>query len=97
MSPKLYQQFSKDELIFRDHLALDRTILANERTLLAYIRTALAFMIAGLGLLKFFQDKMLEILGGVFCIFAIITIVVGFKRYRSFSVIYKVLKKLIIE
>jgi putative membrane protein len=36
-----------EELILRDHLALDRTRLANERTLLAYLRTALMLMVAG--------------------------------------------------
>ena len=35
------EQFTAEELILRDHLALDRTRLANERTLLAYLRTAL--------------------------------------------------------
>jgi putative membrane protein len=93
MSTQLYIQLSRDDIILRDHLALDRTILANERTLLAYIRTALAFMITGIGLLKFFQDKRVEILGWIFCIFSVIAIFVGIKRYRSFSVIYKVLKK----
>jgi putative membrane protein len=93
MSTQLYKQFSRDDIILRDHLALDRTILANERTLLAYIRTALAFMITGIGLLKFFQDKLVEVFGWIFCLFSVITIFVGFKRYRSFSVIYKVLKR----
>lgn len=97
MSPLPYKQFSKDDIIFRDHLALDRTILANERTLLAYIRTALAFMITGIGLLKFFQDKRIEIFGVILCIFSVITIFTGFKRYRSFSGIYKALKKLVTE
>ena len=41
------EQFIRDELILRDHLALDRTRLANERTLLAYLRTALMLMVAG--------------------------------------------------
>src|SRR3954469_10754632 len=36
-----------EELILRDHLALDRTRLANERTLLAYLRTALMLVVAG--------------------------------------------------
>jgi putative membrane protein len=36
-----------EELILRDHLALDRTRLANERTLLAYLRTALMLAVAG--------------------------------------------------
>jgi len=93
MSPQPYKQFSRDDIILRDHLALDRTILANERTLLAYIRTALAFMITGIGFLKFFQDILIEVLGWIFCIFSIITISVGFKRYRSFAMIYKIMKK----
>jgi putative membrane protein len=41
------EQFTIEELILRDHLALDRTKLANERTLLAYLRTALMLMVAG--------------------------------------------------
>jgi len=93
MSPQPYKQFSKEEIILRDHLALDRTILANERTLLAYVRTALAFMITGIGFLKFFQDRLIEVLGLIFCIFAMAAIIVGFKRYRFFSVTYRVLKK----
>ena len=92
MSQQFYKNYSKD-IILRDHLALDRTILANERTLLAYIRTALAFLITGIGLLKLFQDKLIEILGWIFCVFSVITICVGFKRYHSFSVIYKNMKK----
>ena len=41
------ERFTVEELILRDHLALDRTRLANERTLLAYLRTALMLMVAG--------------------------------------------------
>jgi putative membrane protein len=42
-----------NELILRDHLALDRTRLANERTLLAYLRTALMLLVAGATAVKF--------------------------------------------
>jgi putative membrane protein len=41
------EEFTAEELILRDHLALDRTRLANERTLLAYLRTALMLVVAG--------------------------------------------------
>ena len=41
------EQLAAEELILRDHLAIDRTKLANERTLLAYLRTALMLMVAG--------------------------------------------------
>ena len=47
---------STDELILRDHLALDRTRLANERTLLAYVRTAFMLFLAGATALKLFVE-----------------------------------------
>jgi len=47
---------STDELLLRDHLALDRTRLANERTLLAYIRTAFMLAVAGATALKLFVE-----------------------------------------
>lgn len=51
MKPKLpdnpYGRFVGDELILRDELALDRTLLASERTMLSYIRTALGLVIVG--------------------------------------------------
>ncbi|MGN0027609.1 MAG: DUF202 domain-containing protein, partial [Clostridium sp.] len=36
--------FKKEEMILRDFLAADRTLLANERTLLAYIRTGISLL-----------------------------------------------------
>lgn len=42
---------SGGDLILRDHLAIDRTVLANERTLLAYGRTALTLLIVGFSFL----------------------------------------------
>jgi putative membrane protein len=47
---------NNEDLILRDHLALDRTRLANERTLLAYIRTAFMLVIAGATALKLFVE-----------------------------------------
>lgn len=38
------------DLVLRERLALQRTILANQSTFLAYLRTALYFFIAGLSL-----------------------------------------------
>ena len=48
---------NSDELILRDHLALDRTRLANERTLLAYLRTALMLLVAGATAVKFVAES----------------------------------------
>ena len=39
---------SRDEVILRDYLALERTKLANERTLLAYLRTSLYMLLGGI-------------------------------------------------
>ncbi len=45
----LDKPFNKD-LVLREKLALQRTILANQTTLLAFLRTSLYFFIAGLSL-----------------------------------------------
>ena len=64
----------EDQLILRDHLAADRTILANERTFLAYIRTALTLFVAGLSFmhLKLLSSRIPQIvewIGAVFIFF----------------------------
>jgi putative membrane protein len=45
----LEKQINKD-LILRERLALQRTILANQSTFLAFLRTSMYFFIAGLSL-----------------------------------------------
>jgi putative membrane protein len=69
------------ELILRDWLAVDRTILANERTLLAYIRTALAGAIVGGSLLKFFDSAVAKWSGIMFLIAALFAAIIGTLRY----------------
>jgi len=69
-----YEHFSNGEIILRDRLAMDRTILANERTLLAYARTALAFSGAGVSLIKFFDWPAAAIIG---CIMIPVGIIIG--------------------
>jgi len=59
-----YQSHDADELILRDHLALDRTRLANERTFLAYVRTAMMLLLAGATVIKFFGDSDLAVVSG---------------------------------
>jgi putative membrane protein len=89
MSRRSCYEFSESDLILRDRLALDRTVLANERTLLAYVRTALAFLITGIGLVKFFQEILLDILGVIFCVCSMITLIVGLIRYRAYNKNFK--------
>jgi putative membrane protein len=48
-----YARFTDADLILRDELAIDRTLLANERTLMAYLRSAVSLVIAGVTILHF--------------------------------------------
>jgi len=52
-----YSKINPDDMILRDHLAYDRTVLANERTLLSYLRTAIALLAAGATLVKIFPEE----------------------------------------
>jgi len=83
MTERPYSQFTEDELIVRDKLALSRTLLANERTVLAYLRTGLAFVVAGLTFLTFFTSLLYRVIAAVFLIAGIILLVMTPLRYRS--------------
>ncbi len=63
MKNDIYSRFSNHNLILRDELALDRTMLANERTLLAYLRSAVALMIAGVTIMHFSTAQWFTIIG----------------------------------
>ena len=83
----------EDQLILRDHLAADRTILANERTFLAYIRTALTLFVAGLSFvhLKIFDSHIVEGIGVIFILLGIVTFFLGLVRYRRMrALIHKI-------
>lgn len=81
MSTRPYGQLKDEEMILRDHLAVDRTALANERTFLAYVRTALAAGGAGAVLIHFFEAWPVRILGVVLVVAAVAFLVVGSLRY----------------
>lgn len=72
-----------NDMILRDHLALDRTIMANERTLLAWIRTAISIIVAGVGFIKIFDEGTLQLLGVVLIFIGMITFSFGIKRYYT--------------
>jgi putative membrane protein len=63
------------DLILREKLALQRTVLANQSTMLAFLRTALYFSIAALSLhsiLKIKNSLFIEIMLYVIAIFILI-------------------------
>lgn len=78
-----YSRFDSDELIVRDYLAADRTVLANERTLLSYVRTALAFAISGASLVHFFISLVADITGWALLLLSVTTLGMGIRRYVS--------------
>ena len=85
----------EDQLILRDHLAADRTILANERTFLAYIRTALTLFVAGLSfvhLKDFFSSYIVEVIGVIFIMLGIMTFFVGLVRYKRMQALIRKIK-----
>ncbi len=85
MSETPYAKFEKDELILRDELAIDRTLLANERTLLAYLRSGVALLIAGASIIHLTSGGWFWCVG-IACIpFGIITGIIGITRYRGMN------------
>jgi putative membrane protein len=88
-----YSRFRGGDLILRDELALDRTLLANERTLLAYLRSAAALLIAGFSIIHFSaQDWFWTI--GILCLPAGIIIgLIGAVRYKRRSLSISVVRK----
>jgi putative membrane protein len=85
MATSPYSKFDNCELILRDELAIDRTILANERTLLAYLRSGVSLLIAGVSMMHFSQEGWFQAVG-VACIpVGVITGIFGLFRYRTIN------------
>ena len=82
MTSNPYERFQSGDLILRDELAMDRTVLANERTLLSYIRTGLAFAVTGVGTVKFFTSLVSVLLGWSMVLFALLLVAVGAWRFH---------------
>ncbi|MFW6313103.1 MAG: DUF202 domain-containing protein [Spirochaetota bacterium] len=79
-----YERFLNNEMILRDQLAVDRTILANERTFLAYVRTLLALVLAGATVIRIFEDPSLNIIGWTLVVVGVLVGGVGILRtYRT--------------
>jgi len=82
------QKINKD-LILRERLALQRTVLANQSTFLAFLRTAMYFLIAGLSLknlLKIENSSVIEmVLFTVSFVIFVLGIVNYFKHKKTIS------------
>jgi len=72
---------NKEDLILRDHLAIERTKLANERTLFSYIRTALYLLTAGIGIFEVKSIIHLRWLGTLCLIISLLILLIGIYRF----------------
>ena len=69
------------DLILRERLALQRTILANQTTFLAFLRTSLYFFIAGLTLKSLFKIDYGTLMEIAFFIIAFLIFFIGMFNY----------------
>lgn len=86
-----YEQFKREEMILRDWLALDRTVLANKRTFLAYSRTSIALLALGIAFVKLINHEFFEISGFVLMALGIVVFIVGSREFIANSARFKLL------
>lgn len=89
----VYERFRQGELILRDELAIDRTLLANERTLLAYLRGGVSLLLAGVTFIHFSQHGWFTVLG-ILCLPAGAWVtVLGVARFTRMDRAIRVLRR----
>ncbi len=85
MSEDSYLPYEKDheQMILRDYLAVDRTIMTNETSFMSYVRTALTLIATGAAMIKFFSEPTLQALGWAFIVVGGWLAIHGYQRYRQ--------------
>jgi len=84
-----YSEFKRNEMILRDWLALDRTVLANKRTFLAYGRTAIALLALGIAFVKLIHHDWFEVGGFFMMALGIVVFFVGLREFAINSARFK--------
>ena len=89
MSEEPYVPYEKDheQMILRDYLAVDRTMMANETSFMSYIRTSLTMIAAGATLIKFFTEPTMQALGWAFIVIGGWMAIHGYQRFRQVDAI----------
>jgi putative membrane protein len=78
---KTYDRFKKRELILRDELAIDRTLLANKSTLLSFMQLSISLTIAGVSIIHFAMEEWFRSIG-VLCVpVGVVVGILGWRRY----------------
>ena len=93
MAENPYERFEQSDLILRDELAIDRTILANERTLLAYLRSGITLLIAGVSIIHFSRQVWFLAVGLACLPGGLVTTLLGVLRYRRMQRAISVVRK----
>jgi putative membrane protein len=84
-----YSEFKREEMILRDWLALDRTVLANKRTFLAYGRTAIALIALGIAFVKLIQHRFFEVSGFALMVLGVAVFFLGLREFVNNSARFK--------
>jgi len=69
------------DLILREKLALQRTILANQTTFLAFLRTSMYFLVAGLSIGNLLKLNYVFIITNSFYFISLFILVFGIANY----------------
>lgn len=69
------------DLILRERLAIQRTIMANQSTFLSFLRTSMYFAVAGVSLDQLVKLPGGHIIEGIFLIISAAVLVVGVVNY----------------
>lgn len=79
---KRYRTYEKKDMIVKDYLAADRTLLANERTYLSYLRTVVSLLAAGVGLIKYVDGgNFTKVIGYLFITGSLGALIIGSKKF----------------
>ena len=95
LDPNVYKDFLAKQLILRDYLSIERTILTNESTFLAYVRTGLTIIVVGITGFKLSTGNALfEWIGIILALSGVLTLIIGIsKTVQMRHKIHKFLKK----
>lgn len=80
ISEELYKNMVAKDLILRDYLAIERTVLTNEATFLAYIRTSLTLLAVGVTLFHLSTSNTLQYIGVAVGLFGFYIFLLGSVR-----------------
>lgn len=87
MDRSRYLEFTHQEMILRDYLALERTAMANERTLLSYVRTMIGVIAVGGTFIKLFEGWFFVLTGWFLISLGGLILILGFVRYAKIEMV----------